>query len=80
MMQLHTSRTNHTIKLMERSVYSARYCFIEKMSREGFIPPPSATVIDEHFDWILNNTDVNVDLISMKILNQIIYSLVLFVI
>lgn len=65
MMEQHTLRTEHTIKLIERSVYSARYCFIEKMTKEGFISPPSATVIDEHFNWISNNTDVNVDLIGI---------------
>ncbi|GJQ86746.1 dnk [Trypoxylus dichotomus] len=63
MMQNHTLQTEHSIKLMERSVYSGRYCFIEKMTKEGFIPAPSATVIDEYFNWILNNTNVNVDLI-----------------
>lgn len=65
MMQNHTLQTSQSVKLMERSVYSGRYCFIEKMTREGFISAPSATVIDEYFDWILKNSDVDVDLIGM---------------
>lgn len=66
MMQQHTLQTEQSIKIIERSVYSAKYCFIEKLSNEGIIPPPSATVMDEHFNWIVNNTNVNVDLIGIS--------------
>ncbi|KAF7286961.1 deoxynucleoside kinase-like [Rhynchophorus ferrugineus] len=63
MLQQHTKQTSCPIKLMERSIYSARYCFVEKMKQDGLIPQASAAVIDKHFQWIRENVDITVDLI-----------------
>ncbi|KAL3290123.1 hypothetical protein HHI36_023489 [Cryptolaemus montrouzieri] len=63
MLQHHTLPTNCPVKLMERSIYSARYCFVEKMKRDGLLSKPSAAVIDQWFQWLLQNTPINVDLI-----------------
>ncbi|KAK5646195.1 hypothetical protein RI129_004659 [Pyrocoelia pectoralis] len=63
MLKQHTFQTNSSIKLMERSIYSARYCFVEKMIRDDILPPPSASVIDEWFKWATSNTICPVDLI-----------------
>lgn len=48
---------------MERSVYSARYCFVEKMSRDGLMPDPSVAVIDKWFQYVTENPDTGVDLV-----------------
>ncbi|KAL1488635.1 hypothetical protein ABEB36_014435 [Hypothenemus hampei] len=63
MLQYHTKKTPHPIKLMERSMFSARYCFVEQMKRDGVLSDASAAVIDRHFTWIKDNTNVDVDLI-----------------
>ncbi|KAJ8926874.1 hypothetical protein NQ314_020725 [Rhamnusium bicolor] len=63
MLQHHCQRSSHPIKLMERSVYSARYCFVEKMKRDQILSAASAAVIDEHFKWLKNNASTGVDLI-----------------
>lgn len=55
--------TNKPIKLVERSLYSARYCFVEKMVRDNLIHPPACAVLDEWYNWIHDNLDINVDLI-----------------
>ncbi|KAK5638281.1 hypothetical protein RI129_012577 [Pyrocoelia pectoralis] len=64
MLKQHTFKTNSPIKLMESSVYSSRYCFVEKMISDGILPSPSASVIDEWFKWITSNAFCSVDLIS----------------
>lgn len=71
MLKQHTLLTDKPIKLMERSIYSARYCFVEKMAKDGLITKPSASVIDEWFKWIIKNKNANVDLIG-KLKNTVI--------
>jgi len=63
MLNQHTFETQHPIKLMERSIFSARYCFVEKLYRDGTLPHPSVSVLDAWFKWLLAKADVSVDLI-----------------
>lgn len=63
MLQNHLKQTNYPIKLIERSIYSARYCFVEKLAKDGLLPLPSAAVIDKWFQWILSQNYVHVDLV-----------------
>ncbi|EFA11257.1 deoxynucleoside kinase [Tribolium castaneum] len=62
-LQHHTMKTGHPIKLMERSIYSARHCFVEQMARNGSIERASVSVMDEWFKWAKENCDLSVDLI-----------------
>ncbi|XP_076370476.1 deoxynucleoside kinase isoform X3 [Tachypleus tridentatus] len=63
MINLH--RTSHTspVKLMERSIFSAKYCFVENLYRSGAMPEVEYIVLSEWFDWLVNNEDVHLDLI-----------------
>ncbi|KAF2882834.1 hypothetical protein ILUMI_23346 [Ignelater luminosus] len=63
MLKLHTLETTHPVKLMERSIFSARYCFVEKMLRDGILPSPSGSVLNEWFKWVIAKSNVSVDLI-----------------
>lgn len=63
MLNHHVLATPHPIKFMERSIYSAKYCFVEKMYRDGILPAPSAAVLNEWFKWITHKVDIPVDLI-----------------
>lgn len=63
MLQQHLKETDRPVKLMERSIYSARYCFVENLLREKILPLPSGLVIHEWFKWIVSNRDLNLDLI-----------------
>lgn len=78
MLQQHIKPTTCPIKLLERSIYSAKYCFVEKMSRDNTIPAPSAAVINEWFQWITTNVDVSVDLIVyLRTTPEVVYERVL---
>ncbi|XP_022239946.1 thymidine kinase 2, mitochondrial-like [Limulus polyphemus] len=63
MINLH--RTSHTspVKLMERSIFSAKYCFVENLYKSGAMPEVEYIVLSEWFDWLVNNEDVHLDLI-----------------
>ncbi|CAG9831997.1 unnamed protein product [Diabrotica balteata] len=63
MLGLHQKKIHQPVKLMERSLYSARYCFVEKMSRDGLMPPASVAVIDEWFKYITATDEAQIDLI-----------------
>ncbi|KAL1516433.1 hypothetical protein ABEB36_000351 [Hypothenemus hampei] len=63
MLQNHLLPTTCAVKIMERSIYSARYCFVEKLTRDGVLPLPSAAVMDSWFKWILQQNFVQVDLL-----------------
>jgi deoxyadenosine/deoxycytidine kinase len=67
MLELHQKepKTNDiSIKLMERSIYSARYCFVENLFRTNRLKPEEYNILDEWFKYIVNNEhNVSVDLI-----------------
>ncbi|XP_046662371.1 LOW QUALITY PROTEIN: deoxynucleoside kinase-like [Homalodisca vitripennis] len=63
MLDLHIRKTSKPIKMMERSIYSARYCFVENLLRNNVLAPPSYAVLDEWFQWIVKNFDTHGDLI-----------------
>lgn len=49
------------IKVMERSLYSARYCFVENLQANGMLQAPEVQVLDESFKASV--CDAPVDLI-----------------
>ncbi|XP_033217452.1 deoxynucleoside kinase-like isoform X2 [Belonocnema kinseyi] len=62
MLQLHTRETSHPYKVMERSIYSVR-CFIENMKRMNVLQNVEAYLLEKWYDWALENTKVQADLI-----------------
>ncbi|CAG9864309.1 unnamed protein product [Phyllotreta striolata] len=63
MLRQHQRKTRQPIKLMERSLYSARYCFVEKLCRDGLMAKPSMEVIDQWFNYVTKLEDTQLDLI-----------------
>ncbi|OWR44057.1 putative deoxynucleoside kinase [Danaus plexippus plexippus] len=63
MLEMHRRPTSTPVKLMERSLYSARYCFVEHMRKEGTIHPAQFAVLDEWFRFIDREIPIEVDLI-----------------
>lgn len=49
---IHQRKVNKPVKIMECSIYSSRYCFVEKMCRDNFIPPASVAVLDKYYEWV----------------------------
>uniref|UniRef100_A0A8C5XH44 Thymidine kinase 2 n=1 Tax=Microcebus murinus TaxID=30608 RepID=A0A8C5XH44_MICMU len=63
MLEQHTRPQMSPVRLMERSIHSARYIFVENLYRSGKMPEVDYVVLSEWFDWIVRNIDVSVDLI-----------------
>ncbi|XP_050680705.1 deoxynucleoside kinase isoform X1 [Leptidea sinapis] len=74
MLEMHRRTTKTPVKLMERSIFSARYCFVEHMKRSGTLHPAQYSVLNEWFDFIDNEVPVDADLIVyLKTTPSIVY-------
>nr|XP_022297325.1 thymidine kinase 2, mitochondrial-like [Crassostrea virginica] len=62
-LEIHQKKTNKPIKLMERSLYSANYCFVENLFQSGVLHDLDYRILKDWFTWIINNLDCHVDLI-----------------
>jgi len=67
MLQQHTKISTKPIHIMERSLLSARYCFIENLYNGGNMTDPEYAVISEWFNFLITCPQLN-----FKI-DQIIY-------
>ncbi|XP_018008077.1 deoxynucleoside kinase [Hyalella azteca] len=63
MVQMHMKPCHAKVKIMERSIHSARYCFVENMFRTGRMSEPEYNVICEWYNTINCNLFLPVDLI-----------------
>jgi len=60
MLDHHLHRSNKPVKLMERSIYSARYCFVENMHRSGKMLGCEFEVLDEWFKFATDDSGLNI--------------------
>ncbi|XP_004625973.1 thymidine kinase 2, mitochondrial isoform X2 [Octodon degus] len=63
MLDQHTRPQVSPVRLMERSIHSARYVFVENLYKSGKMPEVDYVILSEWFDWIMKNINVSVDLI-----------------
>lgn len=63
MLDRHVSPMAAPIRMLERSVYSAKYIFVENLYKSGNMPEVDFAVLSEWFEWIIMNIDIPVDLI-----------------
>ncbi|XP_038077952.1 deoxynucleoside kinase-like [Patiria miniata] len=61
MLENHRAQVATPFKMMERSVYSARYIFVENMHLTSTMSDPEFTVLDELFQWVISNHHIGVD-------------------
>ncbi|XP_033754680.1 thymidine kinase 2, mitochondrial-like [Pecten maximus] len=63
MLDQHIQVPQLPVKMMERSIFSAKYCFVENLFRSGKMADMEYVVLSEWFDWIRLHHDLSVDLI-----------------
>ncbi|KAM8945921.1 thymidine kinase 2, mitochondrial [Pelodytes ibericus] len=63
MLDMHTRPSISPLKMMERSIHSAKYIFVENLYKSGKMPEVDYVVLTEWFEWIRKNIDLSVDLI-----------------
>lgn len=63
MFKAHEKRIEESIKIMERSVFSLRYCFLEAQRFMNHIDPPSFEILKEMYEFLLRHSSFGVQLI-----------------
>ncbi|KAL4221593.1 thymidine kinase 2 [Mactra antiquata] len=63
MAEVHRKESDCPIKMIERSLYSARYCFVENLYKNGLMPEVDYAILSEWYNWIQENEDMHIDLI-----------------
>lgn len=63
MLNTHTFKTNKPVKLMERSLFSARYCFVENMLRTEALHQGMYNILQDWYEYFRNNVHIQADLI-----------------
>eukprot|EP00057_Strongylocentrotus_purpuratus_P019927 XP_011674401.1 PREDICTED: thymidine kinase 2, mitochondrial-like [Strongylocentrotus purpuratus] len=61
MLTSHQTPHTHPFKMMERSIFSAKYCFVENLYKSGVMSEAEYAVLTEWFDWIITTSYCNVD-------------------
>ncbi|XP_067672097.1 thymidine kinase 2, mitochondrial-like [Haliotis asinina] len=61
--QMHTKPHTKPIKMMERSLYSTRYCFVENDYRSQTINGLEYAILTEWFNWLSKTQKTELDLI-----------------
>ncbi|XP_023335099.1 deoxynucleoside kinase [Eurytemora carolleeae] len=51
----------YPIKIMERSIYSARYCFVENLKRTGKMQSSEYEVLKAWFEYLISAPEMNID-------------------
>ena len=59
MLQNHTQHCDRPVKMMERSLYSAKFCFAENLRRTGRMPQSEYEVLSGWFDFMLQCPDID---------------------
>ncbi|KAJ3663957.1 hypothetical protein Zmor_008170 [Zophobas morio] len=78
LLQAHTQKCSTKFRFLERSIFSARYCFVEKLRRDGIMASPEYSVIDEWFKWIKQEQAVGVDLfVYLRTDPEVVYERIL---
>lgn len=63
LMELHTKPQTKPVRMMERSVYSSRYCFVENQHKNKLMNEMEYLMLAKWFDWLMTVNDVKIDLI-----------------
>lgn len=63
MLDRHQAPICGPVRMMERSLFSAKYIFVENLYRSGKMPEVDYAVLTEWFDWITTNIHIPIDLI-----------------
>ena len=74
MLKLHNKQTPKLVKIIERSIFSGRYCFVEEMLANGMIHEGMYRVLEEWYEFINEHHKIHCDLIVyLRTSPQIVY-------
>ncbi|RWS01888.1 thymidine kinase 2-like protein [Dinothrombium tinctorium] len=62
-LQIHESRTNERVKIMERSLFSAKHCFVENSYQKKLVSEVEYLILNEWFNFYTKQRNLKVDFI-----------------
>lgn len=63
MLENHGKEETKPVKMMERTLYSGRYCFVENLHKKKILSDVDYAMLNEWYGWIFQNADTSLDLI-----------------
>lgn len=73
--QNHLKKVSEPIKLTERSIHSAKYCFIEQLYYKGFIQGHEYSILNDWYQFLVQNLELNIDeIIYLQTKPEIVFS------
>lgn len=63
MMEIHHRPQTSPVRLLERSAYSARFCFVENLHRSGVLSTVEYKIFQEWFEYLMSHEKPQIDLI-----------------
>lgn len=63
MLEMHTKPTDKSVKIMERSLFSSRYCFVENMYANGTLHKGMYQILQDWYRFIEKSIHIQADLI-----------------
>ncbi|XP_053379550.1 thymidine kinase 2, mitochondrial-like [Mercenaria mercenaria] len=63
LLERHTQPQVKPVRMLERSIYSARYCFTENLKQGGLLSDIEYIILTQWFDYVTSRNDVTVDLV-----------------
>lgn len=61
--KLHSRPAKAPVKVMERSIFSARYCFVENLYQNKILQPVEYEILNDWFQMLVANDSCHLDLI-----------------
>ncbi|KAF6019329.1 hypothetical protein EB796_022357 [Bugula neritina] len=61
--QMHETKTNKSVVLLERSLYSTRYCFVENSYQSGDLHEMEYEILTRWFNYLVKHEHLPIDLI-----------------
>lgn len=58
----HVARVDTPIKIMERSIFSAKHCFMNVLLENGIVHPVEAQILEEWVTFLKEHTPIDVDM------------------
>jgi deoxyadenosine/deoxycytidine kinase len=63
MMQMHECKVSTSVKMMERSLHSARHCFVENLKERHFLTDAEYEILVRYYEWMRATRSVKPDMI-----------------
>jgi deoxyadenosine/deoxycytidine kinase len=62
MLEIHRRKIDSSVKIMERSLHSGRFCYIENLKNFGYLTDTEAEILCEYYEWMVLDQEITPNL------------------